>query len=390
MKSTFAYQFSRSFLENHNSGLVVYLDTEGSGSVKSNEFRISRIDTFGLKTDRFRYHSIVCDIPSVYELIEMIVKIKKVTENKTKKSLSVLFIWDSISSTTSSKSISAESADKVIGHKSRELTHYLEKINPFLKFNKITFIAIDQVRADMKIEGPYVHKEQTTGVFGGVKCATNTFALQHNAQQWLFFSKGKQISPAEGLGIDGWFIHLHVEKNKIAPSKHNMTCIFDKHTGIDKFWTEFYYMMQKTKGEEKIFKNKNLNFPLLIKKTGTRYYLEVPDPTDPKNVYKSDPFYRKDAKKKYETDSEFKTFFDFGVEQSAYNRIVKGLFKVDMSQFDDDNCVVSNPESFIGIPENGDVTDIEDQNYFEEVEYDNSLDINPEDNSDGDNTEEFI
>lgn len=150
-------------------------------------------------------------------------------------------------------------------------------------------------------------------------------------QQWLFFSKGKLINPADDLGIDGWFVDVFTEKNKLAPSKHGVTCVFDKFGGLDKFWSEFYFLFELTPSEKKIYKTKKPNFDLMMKKSGTQVMLHVKHPTDNTIEYKSDKFYRKNAKKKYEEDAEFKQWFDYAVQLSVDVRITNGIFKHDMT-----------------------------------------------------------
>jgi len=328
-KSTFAYQFSKSFQTIYPNGIVVYLDTEGGGGIKSNEVHTSRMDIFGLNNSRFRYNEIVGDTNDIYELISSIVELKKAAESKFNKEFKLLIILDSITKVHSSKGTIAKSQNEIIGLKSREVSLLLEKLDPILKFNKVTFLCIDQVRAHFKIDGPWIKEEKSTGMFRnrGVKSATGTFALQHNSRQWLFLSKMKNISLSDGIGIDGWELDIYVEKNKLAPSKHSVTCIFDKNKGIDKFWSEYEFIANPTESEKKMYKKKKPDFPMMIKKKGSYVYLSVSNPDDPTISYKSDSFYRKDAKKKYNSDKEFKKWFDYAVAISSYHRIINGMFK---------------------------------------------------------------
>lgn len=326
-KSTFAFQFSSIFQKTYPNGLVVYLDIEASGNVASSEFRVNRTEAFGIDMQRFKYEPIVLDVMQVFELIETLVSLKKQFEDKIGKEFHILIVWDSIASTPSSKVDTAENHNQVIGHKARQLSFCLEKYSPLLKFNRITFIGIDQVRADMKIEGPYAQKESSVGTFKDIKSATNIYALMHNVQQWVFLSKKKQISLAEGIGIDGWYVDIHSEKNKLAPSKHSITCVFDKNHGLDKFWSEYTFLEEVTPSEKKIFKDKTPPFPFMIKKSGNQIVLQVSNPDDASINYKSQPMFRKNAKKMYDTSEEFRGWFDYAVQLSVYYRIVKGIFQ---------------------------------------------------------------
>jgi predicted ATP-dependent serine protease len=116
-KSTFAYQMAKQIYDNYQNSICVYLDIEGSGgTTESNEFRVSRIDTFGLNdTSRFIYQSIVLNIMELFELIETLIDTKKLVENKTGNEFILLIIWDSIPSTPSSRSTEVSDPNKIIG-----------------------------------------------------------------------------------------------------------------------------------------------------------------------------------------------------------------------------------------------------------------------------------
>lgn len=115
-KSTFAFQFSSIFQNTYENSIIVYLDIEGSGNTtESSQFRISRIESFGLNKDRFKYEPVVLDIPTVFDLIETLVNIKKEFEEKTKTEFYVMVVWDSIAATRSSKTDDADNPNQVIG-----------------------------------------------------------------------------------------------------------------------------------------------------------------------------------------------------------------------------------------------------------------------------------
>lgn len=166
-----------------------------------------------------------------------------------------------------------------------------------------------------------------------MKAATNTFSLLHAIQQWLFMSRGKTITLADGIGIDGWYVKITTAKNKLAASDHSVTCVFDKNSGIDKFWSEYTFISEKTYGEEKLYKDKKLPFPLLIEKDGQRYCLFVPDINNLKNIlFKSEPIYKKNMKEKYLSDETFRQWFDYAVQISIKQRLINGLFKLKMNE----------------------------------------------------------
>jgi len=333
-KSTYCFQMAGMFHKTHENGIIVYIDIEGSGSSQeSTDYKVSRMDTFGLSgSTRVRYESIVLNMRELFTLIDDLVEQKITIEEKTGREFYVMIIWDSVAATRSSKTDLVTDHNQMIGFKARELSFYLEKALPKLKFNRIFFLCVDQVRAKLQIDGPYVSKEKSVGQFKDMQAATNIYSLQHNIQQWLFLSRGKAISPADGLGIDGWHLNIVTEKNKLAPSQHAVTCVFDMNHGLDKFWSEYVFLSEKTPSEKKIYREKKLPFPLMIEKyNAQRYQLHVTNPQDSSVDYVSPPFYKKEAKNKYHQDEEFRQWFDYALQISAYYRITHGMFKEDMN-----------------------------------------------------------
>jgi hypothetical protein len=74
-----------------------------------------------------------------------------------------------------------------------------------LAYNRITFLTIDQVRANLQLEGQYVAKEKSVGTWNDYKAASSIVAFNHKVAQWLFLSRKTAITPNDGMGISGWF-----------------------------------------------------------------------------------------------------------------------------------------------------------------------------------------
>ena len=333
-KSTMAFQFSKTFLDSYENSVVVYLDVEGSGNVaKSTKFQISRVDTFGLDVARFKYEPVMVNVTNIFELITSLVTIKQRFEEKINKEFFLLLIWDSIAATPPSKITSVEDPNKIIGVKAREVTFCFDKYSPMLSFNRVSFMTIDQVRANIKIDGIYAPREQTVGEFKDFKAASAISAYNHRIAQWLFLSKGRSISPADGFGgLDGWELNILSEKNKYAPSKIMITCVFSKIHGIDKFWSELVFLSELIPTEKRIYKDKKFPFYLFLRKSGAWMQLKVKDPKTGKVDYSSEKFYKKNAKTMYLHDSAFKKWFDYAVNLSVYQRITNGLFQLDLDE----------------------------------------------------------
>jgi len=334
-KSTFAFQFAKTFQTLYQNSIIVYLDVEGaanaSGSTKvDGSFNnSSRIQILAIDEKRFRYEPIIIDIYGFFDMIVSLVDIKKAFEEKLQKEFKIMIVWDSIAATPCSKLSEVTDPNKIIGLKARQLSFCIEKYAPLLAYNRITFLTIDQVRANLQLEGQYVAKEKSVGTWNDYKAASSIIAFNHRVGQWLFLSRKAAINPSDGMGITGWFMNITTEKNKIAPSQESVTCVFDKRTGLHKFWSEYIFVSEMTRSELKYFKEeKNLIYPLAIRKTGPQVYLEFIDPVTKNAQYTSDKFYRKNAFDKYQSDEAFKNAFDYIVSTSVEQRITNGLFQL--------------------------------------------------------------
>lgn len=370
MKSTFCFQFSKIFQDTHQNGVIVYLDIEGAGNAAesgSNFGQISRIDSFGLNSKTFQYQPVILDVTGVFNLMEKLADIKQAFEEKLKKEFFVCVILDSLSATRSSKTDAVEDVNQIIGYKARELTFKLEKFSPMIAFKRFTFIVVDQVRANLKnMMDPYAAKERTVGMFNDMRAATSINSLNHLVGQWLYFSKKKTISAADGLDIDGWEVYITTEKNKNAPSQYTITCVFDKINGFDKFWSEYRFLSEMTPSENKIYKKSeaSLKYPLAVISSGAYTHLKVVDPENHKNVlYKSDSMYKKNMKKLYNSDEEFRQWFDYVVEISSQQRIVNGLFKCQNIDTEDEavECKSENEYSDLLPEQDNDPTGYDEQ-----------------------------
>ena len=334
-KSTFAFQFAKTFQTLYPNSIIVYLDVEGSanasGSVDADGIanNASRMQIFCIDEKRFRYEPIIIDIYGFFNMIESLVNIKKAFEEKLQKEFKIMIVWDSIAATPCSKLAEVDDPNRIIGLRARQLSFCIEKYAPLLAYNRITFLTIDQVRANLQLEGQYVAKEKSVGTWNDYKAASSIIAFNHKVGQWLFLSRKAAINPSDGMGITGWYLGVYTEKNKIAPSQESITCVFDKRTGLHKFWSEYTFMAEMTRSELKYFKEeKNLRYPLAMRKSGPQVYLEFLDPTTGNSQYTSEKFFRKNALEKYNTDETFKNAFDYVMSISVEQRITNGLFQL--------------------------------------------------------------
>ena len=325
-KSTFAFQFASSFLNQYENSVVVYLDIENASSSDRDDSHEDRVTTFEIDRSRFMYKPMILSIKETFSLIKDLVDVKKKIEDKFGNECRVLFIWDSIASTGSSKDISADNPNEIIGWKARELTFELNKIKPLLAINRVSLLVVDQVRSNLKLDSPFMRSEKTVGEFGNFKSATSITSLQHNIKQWLYLSRGKALSKSDPLGVEGWVMHIYTEKNKLAPSNYWVDVVFDKKFGIIPILSEYYFLANLTKTEQKMYRQKKPPFALPIEGKGFKV-LEVMDPTTGAIQYTSDKFRESKFLEKYNADPEFASWFNKALEISINERILKGYFR---------------------------------------------------------------
>lgn len=350
-KSTIAFQFAKQFLNFHENGLVVYFDIESTAAeleIGDNVtvFQETRAETFELVDDpRFRYNRRPFTIKEFFTYLDGLVQKKREIQQRTGSEIKVLFIVDSITALSYSRLDSVEDFDKIPGKRAGELSFYLNKWKQNFAYDRISMITIDQLKAAMSLKSQYEQMdEKSVGTWRNTKAATGIYTYQHMVAQWLFFSKKQEINPAKfpGWGIDGWVINIITEKNKNVTSQHEISIVFDKRNGIDKFWSEFLFLSDYTPSEKQILRDSNAEpfLPLAIKTEGAFSKLEIINPLTGEVEYTSKGFYKKNAKKMYNEDEEFHKWFDIAVDYSCRERISKGLLKIDMNKMQNqmNNC----------------------------------------------------
>lgn len=360
-KTTISLQFGAAFQRAHKNSVVLYINIEeasgGGGEVEDPTAQVhigyhdiqDRIQTFGINPDTFLNKPVELNVQEVFGLITDMINIKRKLQEKTNEEYYMLIIWDSIAATPSSKDAEANSPNEIIGFKARELTLGLSKIKQQISMERCSFIIIDQVRANMKIDGPFSIGEKSVGDFGNFKAATSVSALQHNLRQWLFLSKSVALKQSDPLQVDGWITNVYTEKNKLAPSQYSVPIVFDKKFGAVAILSEYVFMRDITKVERKFWKtHTKLIYPLCITSSANSKILTVTDP-DTKNVlYKSDKFMERNFINKYNQDPEFQHWFNRAVDISVDQRIKVALFRDNPAQAEREQEVITaaNDDSF--------------------------------------------
>ncbi len=346
-KSSVSFQFCGSFIDHNPNNLAIYIDVETASNTQSSVVSQieDRIQTLGINIEKFNYKPLIGDIPTIFTMISELIDTKIVFEEKTGEKLNLCIILDSIASLSCSKEVSANSPKEIIGYKANELSLWISKLKPKITMHNITFICIDQIRSNFKLD-MYARNEKTVGEFGNVKAATSVASLHHNLKQWLFLSRGEVLNKTHPYGVDGWVMNCYTEKNKIAPSQFWVSVIFDKKYAIIPVLSEYHFLKELTKTEEKVYKHKQKKppFPMFVSAEGHSKIIEIIDPTTGAVQATSQKFKESNLINLYYEDSQFKKIFDDAVTLSIDLRIHKGYFSGSFEPPSD------NVEEFNSIP----------------------------------------
>lgn len=394
-KSTISLQFAAAFQRAHQNCVAVYINIEEPSSDAGDGAMVgvtienntayqsidSRIAAFGIDPNRFNNKPVELNVKQVFDLVRELITIKRKIQEKTGNEFRILIIWDSIAATPSSKDATAEDPNEIIGFKAREMTFNLSKIKLDISMERVSFILIDQVRANMKIESRFqaATNERGVGDFGNYKSATAVSALQHNLRQWIWISKGTKLKPADPLGVDGWIMDVYTEKNKLAPSQFYIPLIFDKKWGVIPHFSEYHFLKEKTKTEKRYWPNpKKLIYPFCIVTSANSKKLVVIDPSTGNTLYDSGKFMERRFQERWSEDTEFKHWFDKAVEISIEQRLRAALFRdsdgvVEIKQtngqsdIEEDSVEVTAAQMFDNVEVVASPDDEPDQEYIKQV-----------------------
>lgn len=121
---------------------------------------------------------------------------------------------------------------------------------------------------------------------------------------------------------------MFTEKNKLAPSQYSIPLIFDKKWGVIPVLSEYYFLREKTRTENKYWpKTKKLIYPFCITTDANSKRLSIMDPTTGSIIYTSEKFMERNFINVYNSDQNFRYWFDKAVEISVEQRIKVALFR---------------------------------------------------------------
>lgn len=162
-------------------------------------------------------------LADVHNSVEAEIKAKK--RNPEDKVL-VLFIWDTVAMTQANMQASAEVGAQTVGQQSRALSEGIRKLNPNLLANNGALIALNQARADIGGNNPFIKETKTVG--GN--------AWQHEMSLRLLMRAGskEKASGSDKDNVIGKTVRLSFKKSKVGSNDGAVAeGILLKDTGFD-------------------------------------------------------------------------------------------------------------------------------------------------------------
>jgi len=206
--------------------LATYHDSESA-------MTSTRLAQLGVTNPRLTPYDDVT-IESVFKTIEAMAAFKKVRDYN----YPAIVAWDSIANTSTEKERTTDDITKTIGLKARLLSALFPRYVMKMKENKITMIAINQLREKLDM-----------GMFGsandlkwmGDKVIPGGQAVKFNAFHLLYLKSKFDLKP-EMYGFGGVKLELKCIKNKFFRPNIPIELVVDFNRGVSNFWTNYNFL----------------------------------------------------------------------------------------------------------------------------------------------------
>lgn len=338
-KTTSAYSMLGNYLKDNPDGIGVIVDTEGS----MDTLRLEKLGVDMSRTIRLPAKSIENGFGNMFKMFSKLIKLKE-----TKPNISVMVIFDSISSGGTDKQHKAtEEGNSALNAGSMmELPRILKQntanVFPYIEEIPILVVYINQV-STVGI-GSYAPKVDSIGGFG----------FKHNMQFSLIYGNPKDWY--ENGFVMGSYCNVNIKKNKLCPKFIDIPCTIDVTDGgsIDEIASFFDYISMGNIG---------------IIKTGSYYSIKdtidvmcerypiLKDNKDLMSYYKS--MRRKELLNSVREDKDLLNFL-----QIRFIDIIDDIYSMQRSINQDyQNNLIKNCKYFEGFdPETGEIRSSEDAN----------------------------
>jgi len=254
--------------------ISIYADSEEAMTTQ-------RLKQLGVKEEIIPYNDMT--VESIFRLIDGVCTFKE--KERSLIEIPSVIVWDSVANTPPAGATEATDPNSVTGLKARIITHLLPNYVSKLKKYRITLLAINQLRDKIDIG---VVKTPNDLAFMGNKKIPGGNSLLFNSRQLFLLKTAGDLKDLYGFA--GTKVELKGIKNKFFKPNVKITTTFGYERGFSNFWTNFELL----KETERI-------------SAGAWAYL---------NSYPEKKFRQAQAITEYETNPEFKRFFDEEVQNT--------------------------------------------------------------------------
>ena len=262
--------------------LAIYHDSESAMSTE-------RLSNLGVNRPKIKPYDDVT-VENVFKSIEGISAFKQL---KKLTDLPTIVAWDSIANTCTEKDKTTDEINQTMGWKQRMISGLFPRYLPKMKANKISLIAVNQLRDNMAI-GPYGPPADLQHMGG--KDIPGGQAAKFNAFHLLFL-KNRGDLKIEQYGFAGIKLEASFIKNKFFRPNIPINLLVDFNSGISNFWTNYNFLSDNSRMQ-----------------TGAwNFLVALPDKK----------FRTKDAIELYNNDAQFKSIFDKEVKETIDREIIK-------------------------------------------------------------------
>jgi len=261
--------------------LAAYYDSETSMTTE-------RLVQMGVNNPKIKPYDDKVTVEKIFKTIEAFSAFKKLKEID----FPGIVAWDSIANTSVEKEYTTDDINSTIGLKARILSSLLPRYVSKLKENRISLIAVNQLREKLDM-----------GQFGtandlrwmGDKVIPGGQAIKFNAFHLLYL-KAKSDLDAGKFGFTGLMVEAKCVKNKFEQPNIPVKLIINFKTGVSNFWSNYNYLAE----------TKRLQ-------AGSWNYLKT---------LSEKKFRTKDAKDLYDSDEDFQVEFDKQIKDAIENELL--------------------------------------------------------------------
>ena len=228
-------------------------------------------------------------IENIFKTIMAIIAFK---DSRKLTHIPTVVAWDSIANTETEKGMTTDDINSTIGLKARLLSSLLPKYVQRMKENKVTLIAVNQLREKLDM-GQFAAPADLQHM--GNKDIPGGQAIKFNAFHILFLKNCGDVK-FEQYGFNGIKLKVAFIKNKFFRSHVSVTLLVDFDTGISNFWTNYAFLVDYKR----------------IDAAAWNTMVSMPEKK----------FRTKDALELYNTDAKFKAEFDKEVKETIQREII--------------------------------------------------------------------